>query len=502
MARLEFLSKLKERIKDVPISEIIELRIKSYGYDRYLCPFHDDHTPNNFKINKAKNTFHCYACGANGDAIQFIQDYDNISFSEAIIRISIELGFISGEKIQETEIEKVRNYVSTIKTVESIEIANADTLDKIYRIFMRGNSLVNKDLLNPEHLQSLKEDRMLSEKEIQEIGYFTFPGAYIMRPFLKELQREGFDIDVLKTIPGFYYDVKNESYGFSKLKGTNGIGIPIVDIDGKVVGIQIRKDTLKKDNESRYQWFSSAFTQKPNVKNFKYGTSPGTPISVIYPKEIECRTIFVTEGHFKAQKLSKTFGAIALSVQGVGNWRDIPEIIQELNLRNEYLNYVMIAYDADMARKETVLNPALKLGLNILDDEMSDEINESITKILTMGNKTEKMNASVYKNEANLITQYLTKTTRKSNYHIYYCVWDELYGKGIDDLLNDGHRSLLKKVDIVDFWKYSYDYLSRLDTEKYELSKVNKTEYRKTSVPEKIKSKHFYEAVFSKIINQ
>ena len=47
-----------------------------------LCPFHDDHDPS-FVVTSAKGLYHCLGCGAAGNAIQFVERYDGVSFRHA-----------------------------------------------------------------------------------------------------------------------------------------------------------------------------------------------------------------------------------------------------------------------------------------------------------------------------------------------------------------------------------------------------------------------------------
>lgn len=494
MTKYELVSELKEKILNIPIEEIINLRLNQYGYGKYLCPFHNDHTPNNFKLNNIKNTYTCYACGEHGNGITFIMDYDNLDFPQAVIRISLELGLISQDSIENIEKSQIIEYRQKHEIIkkEIPKKADADTLDKVYRIFMKGNTLIKKPKLSEEHLTKLLEERHLAFEDIDRTGYFTFPKATIMRSFLKELMREEIDVDVLKTIPGFFYDVKKESYSFFKLKDTTGIGIPIMDLQKRVVGIQIRTD-----NDGRYQWFSSSFTNNARVKNFINGTSPGTPVSIFYPYEIKCRTIFITEGHFKAKKISQEFGAISISVQGVNNWREIPDTVKALKSQYPYLDYIMIAFDADMARKESVLQPALKMGITLTGLKITREIDSNLHNILHIGNKSEKRNASLYQKEAEEISEILKNINFE--FTIYYCLWDEHFGKGIDDLLNMGNRFALKKMDLITFWNASYQYLKDIDLEKLRIKKLTQQPYRQIEIDEKKKLEFFKKNVLSQL---
>lgn len=47
------------------------------------CPFHSEATPS-FKVNKAKQFYHCFGCGAHGDAIKFLMDHQGMSFMDAV----------------------------------------------------------------------------------------------------------------------------------------------------------------------------------------------------------------------------------------------------------------------------------------------------------------------------------------------------------------------------------------------------------------------------------
>jgi DNA primase len=56
-----------------------------------LCPFHDDHRPS-FNVNPTKQIFKCFACGAGGDVVKFIQMRENLSFPQALQRLADRAG--------------------------------------------------------------------------------------------------------------------------------------------------------------------------------------------------------------------------------------------------------------------------------------------------------------------------------------------------------------------------------------------------------------------------
>jgi len=56
--------------------------VRSGSKFKALCPFHDDHNPS-LELNPERNSFKCWSCGAGGDVIDFVMDYERVDFPEA-----------------------------------------------------------------------------------------------------------------------------------------------------------------------------------------------------------------------------------------------------------------------------------------------------------------------------------------------------------------------------------------------------------------------------------
>ncbi len=56
-----------------------------------LCPFHDDHKPS-LNVNPEKQIFKCFACGAGGDVVKFVQMREGLSFPQALQRLADRAG--------------------------------------------------------------------------------------------------------------------------------------------------------------------------------------------------------------------------------------------------------------------------------------------------------------------------------------------------------------------------------------------------------------------------
>ena len=73
------------------ISNYIEVK-KAGANFKANCPFHGEKTPS-FVISPAKQIYHCFGCGAGGDAIEFVKEYEKLSYPEALEKIASMMNF-------------------------------------------------------------------------------------------------------------------------------------------------------------------------------------------------------------------------------------------------------------------------------------------------------------------------------------------------------------------------------------------------------------------------
>jgi DNA primase len=86
-----FLDELRSRLS---LADLIGRRVRLTRRGREhsgLCPFHNEKTPS-FYVVEDKGFFHCFGCGAHGDAIGFLMRADNLDFVEAVERLAGEAG--------------------------------------------------------------------------------------------------------------------------------------------------------------------------------------------------------------------------------------------------------------------------------------------------------------------------------------------------------------------------------------------------------------------------
>lgn len=456
--RKEFVTQIIETVREtIDVSEVVQqssVPLKKVGQSmKGLCPFHNDHNIGSFVVTDQKKIWKCFACGKGGDNIKFYSLRRNIQYTEGALLLARERGIITVSEYEEAtyrkfsekenaEIEKI--YAK--KDMKNLIGKRADItiLNEIYRIFIETcENTSGGGRLSEKHKEHLLIKRGLSEEEINKGLYFTFPTKKIMSKFLENLNEKGIPKSKLNYVPGFFIDKKNkgEQYTFRTMKN-GGIGIPILNAYGLIIGIQIRKDVVedKKRSDgitikgSRYIWWSSNFADPDVDENLDYGASPGSPIDVVYPYKTApfifmtegkyypdvSPVIFITEGRFKAEIIAKKYNSIAISTQGVTAWRQISKSINDIEdiywkiYKRKFFQFIYISYDADMSVNYGVFKQAVSMG-----QSLSKEI---------------------------------------PNYELKYVLWDDELGKGIDDLIFNGHENCLSKIVMKSMIQYYHDY--------------------------------------------
>jgi DNA primase len=74
--------KLRVNLADV-VSRVVALRKAGGSRLKGLCPFHNEKTPS-FNVDADKGYYKCFGCGKAGDAITFVRETEQLSFTEAV----------------------------------------------------------------------------------------------------------------------------------------------------------------------------------------------------------------------------------------------------------------------------------------------------------------------------------------------------------------------------------------------------------------------------------
>lgn len=215
---------LKERIQIVEVLERYLDLYKAGANFKACCPFHEERSAS-FIISPEKNIYHCFGCGVSGDALKFLQEYQKISFIEAV-----------------EEIAKIYYY-----NLEYETNAKTERNERLKEILAYANSLFKERLKSePRALEYLTNKRALSLEMIE-----AYDLGYCLNGDLETL-KERFDYNDLIAC-GLFSDKNQEK----ELKSfcNYRITIPLKDSKGQIRSFSARlyiPRFLRNDKAPKY----------------------------------------------------------------------------------------------------------------------------------------------------------------------------------------------------------------------------------------------------------
>ena len=320
-------------IQMADVVDLLGLPAPPNGRSSYYvsCPCCDeDPRKRHLNINVRKNVFRCPRCGVSGGIFDLYSLYTGIPRDEARDEIMSKLG--TGRVVP-----KANNIRSVLPTVTEYPMTDVDTRDATY------TALLAKLSLAPDHRDNLLQ-RGLTGEEIEQLGYKTTPVlGYVS--IAAQLQAEGF---YLSGVPGFYRR-EDDVWTFNHEK--RGILIPVRDVDGKIQGLQIRRDNVSK---RKFRWVSSA-EKKDGCR-----AEGWTHLAGAVRDEI-----ILTEGPMKADIIHDLSGDTVLAVPGVNTLTQLKLTLERL--MESGLRQVKTAFDMDLLTNIHVQNGYNNL-LALLDE--------------------------------------------------------------------------------------------------------------------------------------
>ena len=202
----------KNDIVDV-VSQYVKLTRKGSSYFG-LCPFHNEKTPS-FSVTPGKQMYYCFGCGAGGNVFNFIMEYENYTFGEALKHLADR----AGVELPQIEYSKeVRE-----KAQERAELLEINKQAAQYFYYQLRTE---KGAQGYQYLTG----RGLSEETMRKfgLGYSDKFGAGLYQ-FLKS---KGYGDDRLRESGLFNVDERHGMYD----KFWNRVIFPIMDVNNRVIG--------------------------------------------------------------------------------------------------------------------------------------------------------------------------------------------------------------------------------------------------------------------------
>ena len=203
------------------ISNYLPLTSKGKNYFG-VCPFHDDHSPS-MSVSKEKQIYTCFSCGASGNVFKFIQDYENISFTEAIKKCAD----IAGISVSVGQAKKINKHQDLYDIYE------------LSQKFYQNNINTELGKKSKQYLYT----RNLNDEIIKEFGIGLSLNERDM--LTKLLKSKKYDDKILLRI-----GLINENNYILNDVYKNRIMFPLYDLNGKVIGYNGR--VYNGETENKY----------------------------------------------------------------------------------------------------------------------------------------------------------------------------------------------------------------------------------------------------------
>jgi DNA primase len=314
----ETLETLRQRIDLVDcLSTHIELKPAGASF-KALCPFHDEKSPS-FVIQRGEHHYHCFGCGAHGDAIHFLMNHLKMSFTESVQnlaqRYNIPLQFSEAN-----EEEKGPNK-SALK--EALELAN-----QFYQFML---------LHTPEGHEAVQYlyRRGIDLDFIRQFGIGLAPSG---SGLLRKVLHKKFIKDLILEQAGLIQETKNGGWrDFFQ----DRITFPICDAMGSVIGFSARKYKESTLGGKYINTAETALFKKSRVL-----------FALHHSRRRICkeRKVIVVEGQIDALRLISVGFGITVAGQGTAFGEGHVKELTALGI-----NQVFLALDSDEAGRQAVM---------------------------------------------------------------------------------------------------------------------------------------------------
>lgn len=115
---MDDVEKIKQKLDIVDvIGSVVQLKKAGRNF-KAPCPFHGEKTPS-FVVSPERQIFHCFGCQKGGDMFTFIQDYENVTFSEALKELAARAGVKLTASPARTDRERKQDLIYSLNHLSS-----------------------------------------------------------------------------------------------------------------------------------------------------------------------------------------------------------------------------------------------------------------------------------------------------------------------------------------------------------------------------------------------
>ena len=298
------------------ISGYVRLQKKGSNYFG-LCPFHNEKSPS-FSVSPGKQMYYCFGCGAGGNVITFLMEYENQTFPEAVRTLAQRAGIALPEADDSKEARQADS-----RRAKLLEI-NKEAAKYFYYQLRTERGSVGMEYLRK---------RELSDETMNHFG-LGYANKY-SNDLIQYLKSKGYSEDLIRDAGLCNVDEKHGMYD----KFWNRVMFPIQDINHRVIGFGGR---VMGDGKPKY--LNSPETEIFDKSRNLYGLN--------FARTSRKGNVILCEGYMDVIAMHQAGFTQAVASLGTAFTSG------QASLLRRYANEILLSYDSDGAG----VNAALRNG--------------------------------------------------------------------------------------------------------------------------------------------
>lgn len=289
------------------ISGYVRLQKKGSNYFG-LCPFHNEKSPS-FSVSPGKQMYYCFGCGAGGNVITFLMEYENQTFPEAVRTLAQRAGIALPEADDSKESRQADS-----RRAKLLEI-NKEAAKYFYYQLRTERGSVGMEYLRK---------RELSDETMNHFG-LGYANKY-SNDLIQYLKSKGYSEDLIRDAGLCNVDEKHGMYD----KFWNRVMFPIQDINHRVIGFGGR---VMGDGKPKY--LNSPETEIFDKSRNLYGLN--------FARTSRKGNVILCEGYMDVIAMHQAGFTQAVASLGTAFTSG------QASLLRRYANEILLSYDSDGA---------------------------------------------------------------------------------------------------------------------------------------------------------
>ena len=289
------------------ISGYVRLQKKGSNYFG-LCPFHNEKSPS-FSVSPGKQLYYCFGCGAGGNVITFLMEYENQTFPEAVRTLAQRAGIALPEADDSKEARQADS-----RRAKLLEI-NKEAAKYFYYQLRTERGSVGMEYLRK---------RELSDETMNHFG-LGYANKY-SNDLIQYLKSKGYSEDLIRDAGLCNVDEKHGMYD----KFWNRVMFPIQDINHRVIGFGGR---VMGDGKPKY--LNSPETEIFDKSRNLYGLN--------FARTSRKGNVILCEGYMDVIAMHQAGFTQAVASLGTAFTSG------QASLLRRYANEILLSYDSDGA---------------------------------------------------------------------------------------------------------------------------------------------------------